>query len=145
MTVKPRRSWRVRMTIAMCGAAITFVALVLVNLLLVEVGFSVKNHPEVGSTKLTVLAIVLGTIGAIVGLLLDRNELSSAVAGTILMAYLTVVIGAAAHAFHNVHFDLTRLIAGPLFTAIAVSGAGASVAALVRRIREGRQQSSGQS
>jgi hypothetical protein len=59
--------WLEKALVGVGGGALAFIAIVLLNRVLVGFGFSVKQHPEVGPVVLTVAAGIVGVIGGGIG------------------------------------------------------------------------------
>src|SRR5437899_6214982 len=100
--------WMRKMLVALGGGAIAFVVVVLLNRVLVAIGFSIKKHPEAGSVALTLTAVVVGVVGAGAGYLSasgelaeKAEELAAASLGSIIAVYVVVVVGAAVGVFRH--------------------------------------------
>jgi hypothetical protein len=116
------------MLVAAGGGALAFVAVILLNRLLVAIGFSIKKHPEAGSIVLTGAAIGVGVVGAIAGYLAafgtcvndKAKELAAAALGGLIVVYIIVAVGAALGVFRHVHFNTGRLATPGLVIAVIV-------------------------
>jgi hypothetical protein len=111
-------TWFRRAVVAIGGGGVAFFLAVWLNRALVALHYNLQKNPETGGIKLTIVTIIAGLVGAVIGMLGARDrwfdrfgEFTAAVAGSLVAIYLGVVIGATLGAFSHIHFHPGRVVA----------------------------------